>query len=116
MAPSTAQYAAALPLPATQRGAARVTPATGSPIAETGIAEPSLIAVQSSAVIVLVSAPCGADATGNANAIRRIGTMRRSMTVPPERLWLRILFEFRLQRLLGIVDANAGRWIRESTD
>jgi hypothetical protein len=52
MAPSIEQYAGALPVAATQRGAASVTPATGSPIDVTGIAVPSFALEQSSAEIV----------------------------------------------------------------
>ena len=63
MAPSIEQYAGALPVAATHRGAARVTPATGSPIDETGIVAPSLVLVQSSAVISRL--PCAAGACGS---------------------------------------------------
>src|SRR6185436_11616123 len=52
MTPSIEQYAGALPVAATHRGAASVTPATGSPIDATGIAVPSLVLEQSSVEIV----------------------------------------------------------------
>src|SRR6185436_10334603 len=61
MAPSIEQYAGALPAAATQRGAASVTAATGSPIAVVGIIVPSRALVQSSAVTVLgvgAAGPC----------------------------------------------------------
>src|SRR6059036_1982498 len=58
IAPSIEQYAGALPA-LTHLGAARVTPATGSPIAEIGIAVPSRSLVQSSAEIILAASPAG---------------------------------------------------------
>ena len=63
MAPSIEQCAGALPAAATQRGAARATPATGSPMDETGIVAPSLVLVQSSAVISRL--PCAAGVCGS---------------------------------------------------
>src|SRR5262245_50535885 len=47
--PSMEQKAGALPVAGTHHGAARVTPATASPIDATGMVEPSWDAVQSSA-------------------------------------------------------------------
>src|SRR5688572_10272382 len=47
IAPSIEQYAGAFSVAATHRGAARVTPATGSPMDETGMAPPIFSGVQS---------------------------------------------------------------------
>jgi hypothetical protein len=60
IAPSIEQYAGAFPVAATQRGSAKVTPATGSPIDDTGIEFPSLALVQSPEDIARLS--CGAAA------------------------------------------------------
>src|SRR2546428_13872442 len=59
IAPSIEQYAGALPA-LTHLGAARVTPATGSPIAEIAIAVPSRSLVQSSAEITFAASAAGA--------------------------------------------------------
>jgi hypothetical protein len=59
MAPSMEQYAGELPVAATQRGAASVTAATGSPIAATGIIVPSRGLAQSSADTVLAAGDAG---------------------------------------------------------
>ena len=56
MAPSIWQYAGAAAA-GTQRGLLRVTVATGSPIAPTGIEEPSLSTEQSDWLICLVGGP-----------------------------------------------------------
>src|SRR6185369_2530214 len=59
IAPSIEQYAGALPV-LTHVGAARLTPATGSPIAEIGIAVPSRSLVQSSAEMTFAASTAGA--------------------------------------------------------
>ncbi len=56
IAPSTAQYAAAVSVGAVHFGSATATLDTGSPIAPTGIAVPSFADVQSASVIVLALA------------------------------------------------------------
>jgi len=59
IAPSIEQYAGAL-LPLTHLGAARLTPATGAPIAEAEMVVPSRSLVQSSAEITLAASAAGA--------------------------------------------------------
>jgi hypothetical protein len=54
MDPSTAQYAGIVPDAATHRGGLSATPDTGSPMAEIGIALPTLSTVQSASEIVLL--------------------------------------------------------------
>ncbi len=95
IAPSMEQYAGGVPA-ATHRGAASVTPATGSPIDETGIVVPSRACVQSSgemtfgpASAVAVREDCALissliDVVGNATRARKSAKpSRRFMACSP---------------------------------
>ena len=87
IAPSIEQYAGAL-LPLTHLGAARLTPATGSPIAEAEMVVPSRSLVQSSAEITLAASAAGAweDTALDDNTIkaRRTATpFRRFIVLSP---------------------------------
>ncbi len=62
IAPSTVQYAGAGSAAAVHRGSLSVTFDTGSPIAATGTAVPSFVAVHSASVIVLRSPMSGSGA------------------------------------------------------
>jgi hypothetical protein len=69
IAPSTAQYAAAVSVGAVHFGSATATLDTGSPIAPTGITVPSFADVQSASVIVLRSPISGSGATAACAAL-----------------------------------------------
>ena len=70
IAPSTVQYAGAGSAAAVHRGSLSVTFDTGSPMAATGTAVPSFVAVHSASVIVLRSPMSGSGAAAWRSALR----------------------------------------------